>query len=89
MERHDDVFAHRAERDSPNAGQEKDPFVLTGAQAIGGWTGRPRATHEVDILVKGRRNHRRAVKAIKALYDAGGPDFAGVTAFLFREKNNP
>lgn len=32
--------------------QKKIPFVLTGAHAIGGWTGRPRATYDVDILVK-------------------------------------
>src|SRR5438876_781302 len=38
-------------------------FVLTGAHAIGGWTGRPRDTYDVDILVKGGRNHARAVKA--------------------------
>jgi hypothetical protein len=44
------------------------PFVLTGAQAIGGWTGRPRATKDVDILVKGGRNQTRAVNALKALY---------------------
>jgi hypothetical protein len=44
------------------------PFVLTGAHAIGGWTGRPRATKDVDILVKPGRNLIRAVNAIKALY---------------------
>src|SRR5262245_49551316 len=48
--------------------QKKIPFVLTGAHGIGGWTGRPRATHDVDILVKGGRNHARAVNVIKALY---------------------
>src|SRR5947207_15915455 len=42
---------------------KKIPFVLTGAHAIGGWTGRPRATHDVDILVKSGRNFARAVKA--------------------------
>jgi len=47
---------------------KKIPFVLTGAQAIGGWTGRPRATKDVDILVKPGRNLTRAVNAIKALY---------------------
>jgi len=47
---------------------KKIPFVLTGAQAIGGWTGRPRATKDVDILVKGGRNQTRAVNALKALY---------------------
>jgi hypothetical protein len=63
--------------------QKKIPFVLTGAHAIGGWTGRPRATHDVDILVKGGRNHARAVKAIRALYpQLEVRDFAGVTAFL-------
>jgi hypothetical protein len=48
--------------------RKKIPFVLTGAHAIGGWTGRPRDTHDVDILVKGGRNQSRAVNAIKALY---------------------
>jgi hypothetical protein len=48
--------------------RKKIPFVLTGAHAIGGWTGRPRDTHDVDILVKAGRNHNRAVKAIKELY---------------------
>jgi hypothetical protein len=47
---------------------KKIPFVLTGAQAIGGWTGRPRATKDVDILVRPGRNLTRAVNAIKALY---------------------
>src|SRR5438876_2792900 len=31
--------------------QKKIPFVLTGAHAIGSWTGRPRSTQDVDILV--------------------------------------
>src|SRR5438132_12834284 len=63
--------------------QKKVPFVLTGAHAIGGWTGRPRATQDVDILVKGGRNHIRAVNAIKALYpQLETRDFAGVTAFF-------
>jgi hypothetical protein len=47
---------------------KKIPFVLTGAMAIGGWTGRPRSTRDVDILVKGGRNYARAVKALKELY---------------------
>jgi hypothetical protein len=63
--------------------QKKVPFVLTGAHAIGGWTGRPRATHDVDILVKGGRNHVRAVNVIKALYpQLEVRDFHGVTAFF-------
>lgn len=47
---------------------KKVPFVLVGAHAIGSYTGRPRATHDVDILVRAGRNHARAVNAIKALY---------------------
>jgi hypothetical protein len=63
--------------------EKKIPFVLTGAQAIGGWTGRPRATKDVDILVKGGRNLTRAVNAIKALYpELETRNFAGVTAFF-------
>jgi hypothetical protein len=62
---------------------KKIPFVLTGARAIGGWTGEPRATKDVDILVKGGRNLSRVVNALKALY----PELEvhvvyGVTAFF-------
>jgi hypothetical protein len=62
---------------------KKIPFVLTGAYGISTWTGRPRSTHDVDILVKGGRNQARAVNALKALY----PEFevrslTGVTAFF-------
>jgi hypothetical protein len=63
--------------------RKKVPFVLTGAHAIGGWTGRPRATHDVDILVKGGRNHVRAVKVMKELYPhLETREFHGVTAFF-------
>jgi hypothetical protein len=69
--------------------QKRISFVLTGAHAIGGWTGRPRDTHDIDILVKRGRNHARAVNAIKSLYpNLEVRDFAGVTGFLFRAKSN-
>jgi hypothetical protein len=63
--------------------EKKVPFVLTGAHAIGTWTGRPRATHDVDILAKGGRNCARAVKALRALYPTlEVRDLSGVTAFF-------
>jgi hypothetical protein len=56
---------------------------LTGAHAIGGWTGQPRATKDVDILVKSGRNHARAVKAIRELYpQLVVQNFAGIAAFF-------
>jgi hypothetical protein len=59
------------------------PFVLPGAHALGGWTGDPRATHNVDILVKGGRNHARAVKALRELYPhLEVHTFFGVTGFF-------
>jgi hypothetical protein len=62
---------------------KKVPFVLTGAHALGGWTGRPRATHDVDVLVKGGRNHARAVKALRELYPhLEVHTFFGVTGFF-------
>src|SRR5438874_1517411 len=62
---------------------KKIRFVLTGAHAIGGWTGRPRATVDVDILVNGGRTHSRAVKAIQELYPHLEPrDLHGVTGFF-------
>lgn len=60
----------------------KIPFVLTGAHGIAGWTGRPRSTHAIDILVKSGRNLKRAVNAIKALYPGlEVRTHFGVTAF--------
>jgi hypothetical protein len=38
---------------------KKVPFVLTGAHGISSWTGLPRATHDVDILVKSGSNYAR------------------------------
>ena len=62
---------------------KKIPFVLTGAHGISGWTGRPRATKDVDILVKSGRNYVRAVNAIKALYpQLEVRNIHGVTAFF-------
>jgi hypothetical protein len=63
--------------------QKKIPFVLTGAYGIAGWTGRPRATQDIDILAKVGRNQARAVSAIKSLYpQLEVRDFAGVTGFF-------
>jgi hypothetical protein len=62
---------------------KKIPFVLTGAYGISSWTGRPRATHDVDILVKAGRNHARAVSALKDLYpDLEVRHLTGLTAFF-------
>src|SRR6266849_1575144 len=62
---------------------KKIPFVLTGAYGIATWTGRPRSTHDVDILVKSGRNHARAVKAVQALYpDLELRNYAGLAAFF-------
>jgi hypothetical protein len=58
-------------------------FVLTGAHGIGGWTGKPRSTQDVDILVKAGRTHARAVKVIRELYpQLEVRTFTGVTAFF-------
>ncbi len=63
--------------------QKRIPFVLTGAHGMSGWTGKPRNTQDVDLLVKAGRNYARAVKAIKALYpQLEVRDFTGVTAFF-------
>ena len=62
---------------------KKIPFVLTGAHGISTWTGRPRSTHDVDILVKSGRNYTRAINAIKALYpELEMRNFFGVAAFF-------
>jgi hypothetical protein len=63
--------------------QKRIPFVLTGAHGIASWTGRPRDTQDVDILVKGGRTLTRAVNAIRALYpQLELRNFSGVRAFF-------
>jgi hypothetical protein len=64
--------------------RKRIPFVLTGAHGIATWTGRPRSTHDVDILVKSGRNHARAVKAIQELYpELEMHNLTGVAAFFY------
>jgi hypothetical protein len=63
--------------------EKKVPFVITGAYGISGWTGRPRSTHDIDILVRAGRNHARAVKAIRELYpNLEVRRFHGLTGFF-------
>jgi hypothetical protein len=63
--------------------EKRIPFVLTGAHGIAAWTGKPRDTADVDVLVKGGRNQARAVKAIRELYPVlEMRKFGGVTAFF-------
>jgi hypothetical protein len=42
-------------------------FMLIGAHGLGGWTGAPRATQDVDVLV-GQRGYKKAVKALLAAF---------------------
>jgi hypothetical protein len=42
-------------------------FLLLGAHGLAGWTRKPRATEDVDILV-GARGHKKAVRALLAAY---------------------
>ncbi len=37
---------------------KKIPFVLTGVYGMSTWTGRPRATFDVDLLVNSGRTHK-------------------------------
>ena len=48
--------------------EKKIAFVLTGMYGISSWLGRPRATFDVDLLVKGGRSYFRAIEALKELY---------------------
>ena len=62
---------------------KKVSFVLTGAHGIAGWTGRPRSTHDVDILVKSGRNYARAVNALRTRFpELEVRNFADEAAFF-------
>ena len=63
--------------------QKRISFVLHGAYGIASWTGRPRSTHDVDILAKADRNFTRALNALKELYPKlEVREFGNVTAFF-------
>lgn len=42
-------------------------FMLVGTHALGGWTGKPRTTTDVDLLI-GARLHKRAVRVLLAAF---------------------
>ncbi|HEY7329519.1 MAG TPA: hypothetical protein VH592_17910 [Gemmataceae bacterium] len=42
-------------------------FMLLGAHGLSGWTGEPRATKDVDVLVAAR-SHKKAVRALLAVF---------------------
>jgi len=65
--------------------KKRIPFVLTGAHGFSVWTGRPRATRDVDLLLKHGRHYIRAVTAIKELFpNLEARRFGTVTAFFVR-----
>jgi hypothetical protein len=69
---------------------KKIPVVLTGAHGFSGWTGRPRATKDVDILVRAGRNYKRAVTALRTLYPhLEVHQFAEGTGFLLTGGKEP
>jgi len=67
---------------------KKIPFVLTGQYGNSNWTGRPRATHDIDLLVKAGRNFERVINALKALYpELVVRRFTGLTGFFVPGEN--
>jgi hypothetical protein len=66
------------------------PFVLTGEYGICTWTGRPQATQDIDIFVKGGRNQARAVNALKSLYPGMEVrERSGVVSFFVPREKEP
>jgi len=62
--------------------QAKVKFILMGTHGIGGWRSEPRATQDVDVLVR-KSHHRKAVAAVKkAFSDLQVQDLPAVTRFL-------
>src|SRR3954470_5139988 len=51
----------------------KVTFTLVGAHGLGGWTGKPRATEDVDVVV-GPRHVKKAVAALTAAFSHLDPD---------------
>jgi hypothetical protein len=60
----------------------KVKFVLMGAHGISGWRYEPRATQDVDVLVR-KSHHAKAVKAVKKAFpNLQVQDLPAVTRFL-------
>jgi hypothetical protein len=60
----------------------KVKFILMGTHGIGGWRSEPRATQDVDVLVR-KSHHRKAVAAVrKAFSDLQVQDLPAVTRFV-------
>lgn len=60
----------------------KVEFVIAGAHAIGGYTKKPRATVDVDVVIAPKA-HRKAVKALREAYpDLIVRDLQVVTRFI-------
>jgi len=60
----------------------KVKFVLIGTHGIGGWRSEPRATQDVDVLVR-KSHHRKAVAAVKRAFpDLQVQDLPAVTRFV-------
>jgi hypothetical protein len=56
-------------------------FVLMGTHGIGGWRSEPRATQDVDVLVR-KRDHRKAAEALRhAFPNLEVTEFPVVTRF--------
>jgi hypothetical protein len=60
----------------------KVKFILMGTHGISGWRDEPRATQDVDVLIR-RSDHAKAVKAVQKSYpDLIVEDLPVVTRFL-------
>ncbi len=60
----------------------KVKFVLMGAHGISGWRYEPRATQDVDVLIR-KSHHSKAVKAVKKAFpNLHVQDLPAVTRFL-------
>lgn len=66
----------------PVLNEAEVPFILMGNYGLTGWRDEPRATQDVDVLVR-KRDHRKALRAIHEAFPfLEVRDFAVVTRFV-------
>jgi hypothetical protein len=64
-------------------------FVLMGTYGLGGWRSEPRATQDVDVLVR-KKDIRKAVRALRGAYpELTVSDFPVVARFIDPATNKP
>jgi hypothetical protein len=66
-------------------GEARVRFMLVGSHGLGGWTKKPRATADVDVLVAARDQGKAVAVLLAAFPGLAAEEQVGVTRLLDRD----